>query len=501
MTKKTRKAGDAATLVAQRFTVFKMFERVGKGRSRAGDSRVFTQRKSTRGVIAFGLSSLVVLGCSSKSAHPPSMDGERVLTLHFGTREAQPYLLSGWAKGEGSPGATFQWSDDASSRLELYLEHAPEKGMWLAASVGKPSEIPNQAISTIVNDHATDSVSLTAPDQWFRAIIPADALHAGANEIEFRYAGTARPSHYHVGSNDIRRLGVLWRTIDFGFLSAGQVVGIGGGKEGVALGDGWAWPEPWSSGKAVWGTGASSSFDFCLAPTGGDYALVLNVKTETETGPVPVPFFMGDQRLGLMLLDTEMSPRVLKVPANKMQWGHNRIEARYPRPFQPAAINVGSGDRRLLGMLLTSAALVPAPSVATAEPADPVDHGTFVAGWGSLERSANESALQTSGVKATLQLAFAPLASSYRVVIEGQSIGLQQEDVRVRVNGNDAGNMRFDANTWHAASLRVSPHVLVAGKNTVELSYGGQVLDNSKGSPPLTVRVRRVRLVPDAATW
>jgi hypothetical protein len=425
------------------------------------------------------------------------MDGARTLSLNFGTPEAEPFLLSGWSKPEGSRGATFQWSSDTSSRMGLYFERAPDTGMWVAASVVRPAELEQQTITTIINGRPVDTAPLRAGEQWFRAVVPADALRAGANVFEFGYSSVVRPLQHHVGSTDVRRLGVLWKVAQFGFLSSGHVAGVGTRSSGVVLGKGWSDPEPWGAGAAVWGVGSGSTFDICLAPVAGDYLLVLNAKT--ELGPMSVPVFADTAQLGSLELDEQMAPHLVHVPANRVHWGHNVLEARYPRPFQPAALTPGSEDRRLLAMLVTSAALVPEKSAATAEVTTPLDQRQFSAGWGPVEQQMPGASARVDALKAVVEFDLQPLETSYRVIVEGESTGPKHEDVRVRVNSQLIGYLGFESDKWHASSVHVPAHVVSAGKNTVELSYAGPVLDDSKGNPLLSLRVRRVTLVPDAA--
>jgi hypothetical protein len=244
--------------------------------------------------------------------------------------------------------------------------------------------------------------------------------------------------------------------------------------------------------------GAGSTLDLCLAPSGEDYALILDAKT--ELGPTTVPVLLGGHPLGSVTLDSPMTKRMLPVSAAQLRWGHNLVELRYPRPFQPAALDARTNDQRLLGVMVSSLMLVPVKALAALDVAS--NTSAFASGWGAPEPTERGSALWSTGPKSVVKLTLSALPVAYRLELEVQPIvragGLV---VSVLVNGRKAPDVHFKEEGWQVTSVRIPRGLLSPGANDIEFDYSRTVRPHDENSSSqdtreLALRVRRVDLAP-----
>ncbi len=120
---------------------------------------------------------------------PLSESQHEVTFIDFGTPTARQYMRSGWSTGEGSPStATFVWSLGRESVLEFFLHEAREVPVTFRCFPFQFPGSPQQAISIAVNGVDLQTVRLQEGWNLYRIVLPAAALKAGLNQLEFRYA-------------------------------------------------------------------------------------------------------------------------------------------------------------------------------------------------------------------------------------------------------------------------------------------------------------------------
>ena len=120
----------------------------------------------------------------------PLSESQREVTfIDFGTPTARQYMRSGWSTGEGSPStATFVWSLGRESVLEFFLHEAREVPVTFRCFPFEFPGSPQQAISIAVNGVDLQTVRLQEGWNLYQIVLPAAALKAGLNQLEFRYA-------------------------------------------------------------------------------------------------------------------------------------------------------------------------------------------------------------------------------------------------------------------------------------------------------------------------
>ncbi len=158
---------------------------------------------------------------------PPRFDFARQLSqatlepetrfLDLGTREARPYLLSGWSIDELWQGKTsFVWAMGQAAAVRFFRSSPGPFTLYFRCRPFAAAGAAPQAIATVVNGTA---VGLTRPGpdfQTYRLTIPGTALRAGENRLELRFAVSEAPPAGPGGAIERRRLAVAWDWIGFG---------------------------------------------------------------------------------------------------------------------------------------------------------------------------------------------------------------------------------------------------------------------------------------------
>jgi len=438
------------------------------------------------------------IGCE-RQAPAPVLDAAAQFSFRFGTSRAAPFLLTGWSPPEGAPDNAFQWSNDNSSRMHFALRSVPAHGMWIAAEV-RPADVQNQRIAIGANGTDIDVAALRTESQWVQGVVPAAVLHPGTNVLDFRYAVVARPIHHHLASTDVRRLGVLWQQFRAAPLGLARAGIVGNDSGNTVLRSGWGDVEPWGAAHAVWGVGAASTVDICLAPQPGTYALV--IRARVQFGPTTIPVFIDGHVIGTLVLDGEMRDHYLMVGEHQIQPGHNLIEFRYAHPFQPAAIDYKATDNRLLGMQVSRVALVPISSLMELSVGVPARAASFSDGWSSPEPTDQGQAAWSDGPLSGVSFELQPLLMPYRLSAFIKPIAtVPPIKTQVTVNGQRVGEWIFTQGGWQFATLELPAGMLVRGQNRLEFQYSQTVVPHDRDPAnadlrKLAVRIHQLQLTP-----
>jgi arylsulfatase A-like enzyme len=141
--------------------------------------------------------------------------------LDLGTREARPYLLSGWSIDELWRGkASFVWAMGEAATLR-FTRFAP--GPFTLYFRCRPIDLDDpqpQQVAILVNGTQVGETRLDPDFQSYQMPIPAAVLHSGENRMELRFAHFRVPPPTPKGVPELRRLAVAWDWIGFGAKSA-----------------------------------------------------------------------------------------------------------------------------------------------------------------------------------------------------------------------------------------------------------------------------------------
>jgi arylsulfatase A-like enzyme len=164
------------------------------------------------------------VACTGPAAAPPldprlSLAAAREVhetgALDIGTLEARHHLLEGWSRDErNGDGVTLAWGMGERSTLSLDVLVPRDLELWFRCWPFAPEDGVPQTLTAFLNGTPLGQLSLAAEAASYRLGLPAAALLAGTNELEFRYARSRRPSDLWPGSSDERSLAVAWDALE-----------------------------------------------------------------------------------------------------------------------------------------------------------------------------------------------------------------------------------------------------------------------------------------------
>jgi hypothetical protein len=149
------------------------------------------------------------------AAGPPPPDVTLPLHLSFGDTAMRQWVWGGWYPSETAGGGTFAWSDGLRSALSVPLPAGGDIAMEFEALPFTFRRSPPQRVTVVLNGTVIDTVELTKGVRSYSVILPAAALGASPDLLEFRYAYARAPREVRWRTRDIRQLAVAWYGIDF----------------------------------------------------------------------------------------------------------------------------------------------------------------------------------------------------------------------------------------------------------------------------------------------
>jgi arylsulfatase A-like enzyme len=135
--------------------------------------------------------------------------------IDFGTPAARDHLAAGWGIDETSGGTSIVWALGQRSSVDFFVG-APRPitlraRCWPLLVDG----LPTQTARVILNGVPLEELSLSPQQAEYSVPVPAAALRAGLNRLDFAYAYTRRPIDLAAAARDPRPLAVAWDWLVF----------------------------------------------------------------------------------------------------------------------------------------------------------------------------------------------------------------------------------------------------------------------------------------------
>ena len=473
-------------------------------RARRAQASVAESKVSTPRLRLVWLQKLLVLsslglGCSNREPVASENPAMSSLTVRFGTERASRMQTSGWGRPEKIDGRSVQWSEGAKSSLRFSL--APKDAPYrLSGYVSPIGQLAEQTISVTANGVPVGDVTIRPGKQWFHLTVARPSLKRGSNTLEFGYRYLIRPSQHGVGSTDIRRLAILWDELTLTPVAHSTTVDMGDKSARPFELDGWSSNERWGDRTVAWSDGPTSAINVVVDPVEQSYRLLVSART--ELGPMAVPVFVGTNAIGSLPVDQQMKVHELAVPKGQLQPGSNALRFRYPRTFQPAALDGASNDQRLLGMMIDKVGVLPETSFVTIDAGSSEHRAALVSGWGADETVDGRSVAWSLGKESSISFSLNPTSTPYQLIVDALAIVRSQPHlVEVSINGKPAGTLTFSRTEWQEARSSIPAGVLQAGTNTIGLHYALTVKPsdedgNSSDDRELAMMLDRLQLRP-----
>ncbi len=177
--------------------------------------------------------------CAACAGPPPSIDKTREVVLELawtfptaavaaevsvievGAESARPHLVSGWGEDERDEHGPYVWGLGPVSVVELYAAAPVDVTLGLSCAPFLFEGAPPQTVRPVLNGHDLGVVRLAGDDTTLYEVeAPARTLVAGTNQLVLAYGTFFRPQDVQSGSQDERRLAVMWRGIELRGLGA-----------------------------------------------------------------------------------------------------------------------------------------------------------------------------------------------------------------------------------------------------------------------------------------
>jgi len=152
----------------------------------------------------------VIVGDLLAAAGAVPLRGE--MTVDFdGSEPLGGWLIEGFYPPEiGADGGTFAWADGGSAALRLRLFGSGELWLHLRCRPFVIDPAVPQRMSVSVNGAPIGELELAPEFATYTLPLPATALEAGENRLEFGFTQVGRPSEHRQGSLDARLLSVAF---------------------------------------------------------------------------------------------------------------------------------------------------------------------------------------------------------------------------------------------------------------------------------------------------
>ncbi len=162
-------------------------------------------------------------GASPEPARPPPAPLSLPFHLVFGESATRRWMPRGWYDAEGAGRATLAWSAGDRSVLTVPLPRGGDIRVDFEALPFVFPHSPEQAVTVALNGTVIEKVRLHPGRQWYSVVLPAGALRASLDTLEFSYAYALSPQEvlhcwyclWGRSSPDIRTLAVAWYSLDF----------------------------------------------------------------------------------------------------------------------------------------------------------------------------------------------------------------------------------------------------------------------------------------------
>ncbi len=130
--------------------------------------------------------------------------------LDVGSTAARQFLTSGWSGDErwADSGTSFAWSVGSESLLRLPRIAARSLELRFRCRPLAVVGAGPQSVTTLFNGQVVDTIQLVNAFETYSIAVPERLVHAGDNEVAFRYAYHRAPRD--LGGEDSRQLAVAW---------------------------------------------------------------------------------------------------------------------------------------------------------------------------------------------------------------------------------------------------------------------------------------------------
>lgn len=138
--------------------------------------------------------------------------------VDFGTSEARPLLLEGWAPAEETDprGETFVWALGEVSTIELFLLEPRPLELRFACRPFRFPGAPPQTLEVRIGEVSVVRLELAPKLAEYEVTVPAEALQAGRNVLSLHHGSSHRPRDVVPGSRDDRPLAAAWDWLRLG---------------------------------------------------------------------------------------------------------------------------------------------------------------------------------------------------------------------------------------------------------------------------------------------
>jgi len=172
-------------------------------------------------------------------ARAPELTGHFELRIRPGTEGLRRHLSEGWSEPERDELRSWIWSSGPASNVRFELgEPLPLVLRFRCFPLDVPGGRP-QRVHVSINSAFLDTRDLRPGEAEYEVPLPAAALQAGENRIQFRYDWIEVPARVIPGSDDARELAVAFTEIAVSSgMQSPRVMAIGAGSRvGVLLED------------------------------------------------------------------------------------------------------------------------------------------------------------------------------------------------------------------------------------------------------------------------
>jgi len=135
--------------------------------------------------------------------------------LAIGDSAARRWTPSGWYDAEAAGGATFAWSEGEQSMLTVPLPSGRNIRLDFEALPFVFPRSPPQVVTIELNGTVIERVRVRPGRQKYSVVLPARALRASVDTLEFDYAYARSPREVLENSVDVRTLAVAWYSLEF----------------------------------------------------------------------------------------------------------------------------------------------------------------------------------------------------------------------------------------------------------------------------------------------
>lgn len=197
---------------------------------------------SSGGVVAFCVCAATLAACARSdridlaAQLPVAQVWHETRLVDFGTPAARSHLLLGWGRDETwDDGRSMLWALGTRSRLEFYVAAPRPLILTLQCGSVPDPDAPPQTIHFAVNGAPQGRLELLRGQRVYRVPIAGEALRAGVNTLELRYAYARQPIRLSPASDDGRPLSVAWSWMTFDGLVDGAAPTAAEGPDGGSL--------------------------------------------------------------------------------------------------------------------------------------------------------------------------------------------------------------------------------------------------------------------------